>query len=190
MLTAPLRASLERVNRNPLAIGFVETLLIAKMHAVTMGTAMKSPHELSVHINRNASPLFVSPQMIGAAPCSSSSTLSPQALHRAIDFLTANLTERFTLDDLANKVGLSRFHFARLFRATTGHAPMHYLMRMRIEHSKPVLVQGECSICEVAAQFGFCDQSHFTRTFRRVAGCAPSEFILRTKIANYAGEDD
>lgn len=58
---------------------------------------------------------------------------------------------------------------------------MHYLMSVRVERSKTLLVQDARSICEVAALLGFCDQSHFTRTFRRLTGMAPSEYIQRTK---------
>lgn len=107
--------------------------------------------------------------------------LRPRALRRALNFIETHLTERFTLSDLATSVGVSRFHFARLFRTSTGISPMHYLMSVRVERSKTLLVQDACSICEVAALLGFCDQSHFTRTFRRLTGMAPSEYIQRSK---------
>lgn len=105
--------------------------------------------------------------------------LSPRALRRALWFIETHLTERFTLGDLARSVGVSRFHFARMFRISTGSSPMQYLTSTRVERSKAALMQGGCSICEVAAQFGFCDQSHFTRTFRRLTGLTPSEYVQR-----------
>jgi AraC family transcriptional regulator len=103
--------------------------------------------------------------------------LSPRALQRALQFIEAHLSERFTLDALAASAGISRFHFARLFRSTTGHSPMEFLMRLRVERSTALLARGEASICEIAATLGFCDQSHFTRTFRRMTGMSPSDFV-------------
>jgi transcriptional regulator GlxA family with amidase domain len=105
------------------------------------------------------------------------SGLRPRALRHALAFIEANLGERFTLDTLAASVGISRFHFARLFRASIGSSPMGYLMCVRVERGKQLLETGGSSVCEIAAQLGFCDQSHFTRTFRRLAGVSPREYV-------------
>lgn len=103
--------------------------------------------------------------------------LSPRALQRALDFMEANLGKRLTLGAVASSAAVSRFHFARLFRITTGHSPMEFLTRTRITRSKHMLERGDTSICSVAAALGFCDQSHFTRTFRRITGMSPREFM-------------
>lgn len=102
--------------------------------------------------------------------------LGDRALRRALAFIDANLGERISLATLAAAAGISRFHFARLFRVATGQSPMKYLMSIRVERSRLVLTRGDCSICEIAAQLGFCDQSHFTRTFRRYTGMSPREY--------------
>lgn len=110
--------------------------------------------------------------------------LSRRALNRACSFIAENLGERFTLDDLARQAGVSRFHFARLFRVSTGDSPMAYLLKSRIERAKQMLLQGERPVCEIAAVLGFCDQSHLTRTFRRLTGLTPREFARRhTEVA-------
>jgi transcriptional regulator GlxA family with amidase domain len=102
--------------------------------------------------------------------------LSRRALTRACSFIAGNLGERFTLDDLARQAGVSRFHFARLFRVSTGYSPMAYLLKSRIERAKQMLLQDDRPVCEIAAALGFCDQSHLTRTFRRMTGATPREF--------------
>ncbi|MBM0106831.1 helix-turn-helix transcriptional regulator [Steroidobacter sp. S1-65] len=107
--------------------------------------------------------------------------LSPRALQRALTFMEANLGKRLTLAEIAASAAVSRFHFARLFRVTTGHSPMEFLMRARIARSQSLLVRGDTSICAVAAALGFCDQSHFTRTFRRLIGVPPREYLRRTQ---------
>ncbi|MFC4310816.1 helix-turn-helix domain-containing protein [Steroidobacter flavus] len=102
--------------------------------------------------------------------------LSRRALNRAHSYMAENLGERFTLDDLARQAGVSRFHFARLFRVSTGDSPMAYLLKSRIERAKQMLLQDDRPVCEIAAALGFCDQSHLTRTFRRMTGLTPREF--------------
>jgi AraC-like DNA-binding protein len=105
--------------------------------------------------------------------------LSRRALNRACAYIEENLGERFTLDDLARQVGVSRFHFARLFRVSTGESPMAYLLRSRVERAKQLLIADEQPVCEIAAALGFCDQSHLTRTFRRMTGLTPRDFARR-----------
>jgi AraC-like DNA-binding protein len=102
--------------------------------------------------------------------------LSRRALTRACSFIAENLGERFTLDDLARQAGVSRFHFARLFRVSTGESPMAYLLKSRIERAKQMLLHDDRPVCEIAAALGFCDQSHLTRTFRRMTGRTPRQF--------------
>jgi AraC family transcriptional regulator len=109
--------------------------------------------------------------------------LSRRALNRACSYIAENLGERFTLDDLARQAGVSRFHFARLFRVSTGDSPMAYLLKSRIERAKQMLLQDDRPVCEIAAVLGFCDQSHLTRTFRRLTGVTPREFARRHSAA-------
>ena len=103
--------------------------------------------------------------------------LSGITQRRIGEFIERNLSERFTLADLAGAAYMSRFHFARMFRRTFGISPMEYVLRERIERAKPMLLDRRVSIADVAATFGFCDQSHFTRSFRRIAGCSPRQFV-------------
>jgi transcriptional regulator GlxA family with amidase domain len=110
--------------------------------------------------------------------------LRPRALRRALAFMEANLGERVTLDALAANAGISRFHFARLFRRSIGSSPMEYLMRARVERGKQFLDMGAASVCEIAARLGFCDQSHFTRTFRRFTGLSPREYVRLQRQTN------
>jgi transcriptional regulator GlxA family with amidase domain len=105
--------------------------------------------------------------------------LRGEALHRVMRFVDERLGESISLADLASLAGVSRFHFARQFRVSTGESPMEYRRRMRIERAKRILVQQSSTIAEVAIRLGFADQSHFTRTFRRMVGVSPGHYIAR-----------
>jgi|SRR5690606_3539459 AraC family transcriptional regulator len=86
------------------------------------------------------------------------------------------------LEDMAQTAYISRFHFARRFRARAGMSPMDYVMTRRIEMAKEKLVRTDTSICTVAHELGFFDQSHFCRTFCRRVGITPGEYRAQTAV--------
>jgi AraC family transcriptional regulator len=102
--------------------------------------------------------------------------LSTAALERAHAYIAAHLCESFGLDDIARAACISRFHFARLFRASTGSSPMEYVLKLRMDAAKQMLASGHQKIATTAAALGFFDQSHFTRTFRRMTGLSPRAY--------------
>jgi AraC family transcriptional regulator len=105
------------------------------------------------------------------------------SLRRVRSYIEEHIGERISLDELAREAGVSRFHFARQFRLSTGESPMGYLRRMRIERSKSILQTRDSTIAEVAARLGFSDQSHFTRIFGRLVGVPPGSFARRFEWA-------
>jgi AraC family transcriptional regulator len=102
--------------------------------------------------------------------------LAGGALRKVRGYIDTHIGERISLDELARQAGVSRFHFARQFRLSTGESPMEYLRRVRIERSKSILQTRDSTIAEVAARLGFSDQSHFTRIFGRLVGVSPGSF--------------
>lgn len=102
--------------------------------------------------------------------------LAGGVLRRVAAYIDDHIGEHISLDELAGEAGVSRFHFARQFRLSTGESPMGYLRRLRIERSKSILQTRDSTIAEVAARLGFSDQSHFTRIFGRLVGVSPGNF--------------
>ncbi|MDB5460619.1 MAG: AraC family transcriptional regulator [Caulobacteraceae bacterium] len=101
--------------------------------------------------------------------------LSRAQVERAIDYMESNLCEPLTLADVANASGLSPSHFARRFKSATGAPPHQYLISMRVERAKRLLLQRE-PIAEIALECGFSHQEHLTRVFRRLTGVTPASF--------------
>ena len=102
--------------------------------------------------------------------------LSRRQLRLAVEHIRANLTRDMRLEHIAGAAGMSAFHFARLFKNTTGMSPYRYLMRARVEQAKALLRGGEQSLARIAAELGFADQSHMTTVFKRFAGTTPKAF--------------
>jgi AraC family transcriptional regulator len=89
--------------------------------------------------------------------------------------------EPIDLGTAASEVGLSSFHFLRLFASVLGVTPHQYLVRSRLRHAASLLADGATSITDVALDVGFGDLSNFVRTFHRAAGVSPRRFRQAAK---------
>jgi AraC family transcriptional regulator len=102
--------------------------------------------------------------------------LSPARLRRIFEYIDANLDINVRLNMLAHEVGVSAFHFSRLFKQSTGRTPHQYLLQRRLDRARTLLGQRELSLAEISTSTGFADQSHFTKVFRQFMGMTPSEY--------------
>lgn len=107
-------------------------------------------------------------------------------------FIQENAQKPLRLDDVARRVGLSSFHFLRLFGKVVGTSPHQYLVRARLRRAAELLADPSLPITRIAYDVGFLDLSNFIRTFRRAAGVSPRTFrraalgdrkILQERIA-------
>jgi AraC family transcriptional regulator len=105
--------------------------------------------------------------------------LPPRKIRQAIDHIHHHLHHDLSLKDIAGSVGLSPFHFARLFKRSIGLSPHQYLVRQRVERARQLLLQGDLSLAAIATAVGFCDQSHFTMHFRRIHKVTPKTYADR-----------
>lgn len=100
--------------------------------------------------------------------------LSPGELRRLVDYVQAHLSEALTLCRMAGLLGQSPYHFSRRFKQTTGMSPMRYVIDLRLERARQLLLSGSRSVLEVALETGFADGSHLARWYRRKYGHPPT----------------
>jgi len=112
---------------------------------------------------------------------------SASTLRHVIEYIHDNLDQQLTLAELSLVAGMSTYHFARTFKKVTGTTPHQYVLNMRVEHAKSLLLRGKLTIAEIASQVGFFDQSHFTRSFKRLVGVTP-QTLLRQNSKNVPKE--
>ncbi|MER8977908.1 AraC family transcriptional regulator [Mesorhizobium sp. M0870] len=108
--------------------------------------------------------------------------LSSFDLKRAVAMIEALSDGRPTLADLAKEVGVSRFHFWRAFKQSTGMTPHAFIAQRRLEQSADMLRSTNLSATEIAMECGFGSSSHFTTAFKRAFGAAPTEFRRNCRI--------
>jgi AraC family transcriptional regulator len=125
---------------------------------------------VAVHLIRH----FAPSDRVGLRPRGG---LSERKLRAALDYIEEHLDSALTLDHIAAVAHLSPYHFARMFKTSTGLPPHQYVIARRVERAKQLLRERkDLSLAQVAARSGFWDQGHFTRHFRRLAGITPKRF--------------
>jgi AraC-like DNA-binding protein len=97
------------------------------------------------------------------------------AIRQAKTYLAEHCDQKISLDTLSSHVGLSPYHFLRIFKETVGMSPHAFLMQMRIDQAKSQLMRGD-AIVNVAADLGFHDQSHLTKQFKSLVGVTPQRY--------------
>ena len=105
--------------------------------------------------------------------------LSPSRLTRALEHIETNLAGPCTLEELAEVVHLSVFHFCRMFRRCMGRSPHQYLMDRRMARARDLLGKTDTLIADIARQVGFRTQSHFTNAFKNAHSISPGVYRSR-----------
>ena len=121
---------------------------------------------LSIHLAQKYGNVALLPRQWGGG-------LAPWQERRAKELIDANLEGGLTLNALAQSCELSRRHFTRAFRQSTGMAPHQWLQYRRIEKAKHLLEKSSASLSAIALECGFADQSHLSRAFARLSGLTP-----------------
>lgn len=115
------------------------------------------------------------PRLLGDPPIS-------QVLHH----LHAHFNEPVTLVGLAKTAGMSRASFALRFQRAVGHAPIRYLINLRLQQAKRLLAESALTVAEISYRVGFEDQGYFTRAFKKLYRTTPTDY-RRDRAAQQTG---
>lgn len=109
-------------------------------------------------------------------PASTAGGLSRRQEALACRLLLGADTRHLPLGEIARRCGLSRGHFMKCFKHSTGVTPHAWQRLRQLERAMELLALGSDSIAEIASLCGFADQSHLTRLFRRHVGVTPANW--------------
>jgi AraC-like DNA-binding protein len=108
------------------------------------------------------------------------SALSDKHMSIAIASMHNDPGYSWTLQSLAERVGMSRSVFALRFRETVGATPMEYLTRWRMLLAAHGLKNSSDGLSAIAQSLGYESESAFGKAFRRVMGCSPRQYSRST----------
>lgn len=122
--------------------------------------------QLLIHINRLG-------RGAGDVPDAHGSQYDPK-IAQTLSFINENLGDRLTVDSLAERVYLSKYHFMRLFKAQTGSTVHAYVRQRRLLYAAQLIRRG-VSVNKAAIESGFEEYSTFFRAFRECFGISPGQ---------------
>lgn len=100
---------------------------------------------------------------------------------KSIIFMKNNLTNKITLQQIAQHVGFSSSYFGALFLEKTSFSPIEYYNQLKIQKSCSLLQFSTMQIKEIAYHLGYYDPFHFSKSFNSIMEITPREYRLRYK---------
>lgn len=101
-------------------------------------------------------------------------------LEKARNTIQENFRQELSVEELAKSIDMSVSYFRRLFHEAYGCSPMQYIINLRIENARDLLLSGEVNVTEAAHLSGFEDIYYFSTLFKRKTGITPTGLIRKT----------
>lgn len=109
----------------------------------------------------------------------------PPAVRQSVSFIEARYHSMIGQEQLAEQVGLSKFHLLRIFSKHVGVTPNEYLNRVRTRHAVELLRTTDRSIEAIAAELGYSSGSYFIKVFQKLTGQTPGAFRSASGSLHY-----
>ncbi len=100
----------------------------------------------------------------------------PNIVKKALKEIEQNYYKSIKLDNIAEKINISKYYLSRLFKKHTGYSPHEYLINYRLTRAKDLLKTTSLPIYKIADKVGFNSSSHFIKIFKKETGTTPLKF--------------
>ena len=97
-------------------------------------------------------------------------------IDRALRYMNKNYAINLTVDDICRHLFVSKYFFIRKFHKEVGMPPKQYLMKIRVDNAKPLLVQSNMAIGEIAVLVGFENEKNINYAFKKILGITPTQY--------------
>ena len=127
-------------------------------------------HKLLIECDKANTPLFTI-----------SKNLHEKIIADFIEIVKNEYMNNIDIDEIVMNFGLSKNHFAKIFKNSTNLAPHDYIIAYRIQKAKNLLQEGKMYINEIAESVGYPDYAYFSRLFKKKEGVSPKDFLRMHK---------
>jgi|SRR5579863_2119082 len=166
--TDKLITAAQGIYTNGGAYSFLNLILFLVEKYFDRQTAILCSKVFQIDIERNSqSPFFI---------FQAQKSHGDDLICEAQNYIEENLTEKFSFEELASKLAISRRNFDRRFIKATGNTPVEYLQRVKVEVAKKSLERGRKSIFEVMNEVGYADDKAFREVFKKITGMSPLDY--------------
>jgi AraC-like DNA-binding protein len=121
--------------------------------------------------------LLKQPENPGLTP--SRGGLAPWQMRKIDQYLRVSLDRSVRVEELARQVSLSASYFSSAFKISFGTTPHLYIIRLRLERAKSLMLTTRDSLSQIALLCGLADQAHLSKLFRREVGDTPGAWRRR-----------
>lgn len=105
----------------------------------------------------------------------------PPLLERALSIMKANISQRLTIAEIAEKLETSRSTLEHLFQESLSVSPHRYFSRLKLDTAKSLLLHTDLPVHQIAENVGALNSMQFCRSFKTECGVSPSEFRRKEK---------
>lgn len=100
----------------------------------------------------------------------------PAEIREMCRYLEDHYSEKISLEDVTQKVGFSKYYGGRLFKQYMGTTIIDYLIQLRMNKAKELLLKDEYSIKQISYMIGYQDPNYFTWSFKKAMGMSPVKY--------------
>ncbi|MGI6449194.1 MAG: helix-turn-helix domain-containing protein [Desulfitobacteriia bacterium] len=97
-------------------------------------------------------------------------------INQSIKYLKENYQHEYCLEDVAKAANLSPYHFIRVFKSQTGKTPYEFLLDLKLQKAKEMLIDSTKTITEICSELGFSSPSYFAAVFNKNIGESPKVY--------------
>lgn len=106
------------------------------------------------------------------------------------DYVNKNYRKKIYVEEIARKMGISSSYLSHMFREETGKRLQDYIVEVRIERAKNLLIYSEESLADIAAYVNFPSQSYFGEKFKKYTNMTPMQFRHLHKPAEFYNKEE
>lgn len=97
-------------------------------------------------------------------------------IKKVLEYIHADPAHPFTLEELTARSGVKKTLFLQSFRRVTGTSPKQYILRLRLEYARDLLLETDTPVAQIAGRCGFADAFYFSRCFKRHFSVSPQQY--------------